>query len=290
MEGITDIAQLLQIPKDVVIFSHRNPDGDALGSSLALKLFLESYGQQVSVIMPSDFPSAMSFLPGSDDVLIFDFDAEHCIKKILKANIMFFLDFSSLDRIDKIAEYIIDNPATKIHIDHHIDPEPFADYVLSDTKASSTAELVFDFIHELGASDRLTRSIAECLLTGIITDTGSFKYSSTRKTFEIAGALLDQNVNLNELQDTIYNKQEEKVIRLLGHCLANRMEIIPDLKTGIIWLTKQDYKDFDIQRGDTEGIVNYLMKINKVEIAALITEQPTIIKLSLRSKGDISVQ
>jgi phosphoesterase RecJ-like protein len=290
MEGIAEIKQLMNFPKDVVIFSHRNPDGDALGSSLALQLILESFGHSVTVIMPSEFPGVMNFLPKTDDILIYDFEEEKCNQKIEKAELLFFLDFSGLDRIDKAGEMVLEHKGVKIHIDHHLDPEPFADYVLSEISASSTSELVYDFIVELDAKMRITPDIAECLLTGIITDTGSFKYNTKRKTFEVAGILLDTGVDLNGLQDNIYNRQPEKNIKLLGHCLANRMEILPDLKAGIIWLSKQDYQDFDIQRGDTEGIVNYLMMIKGVEIAALITEQPTIIKLSLRSKGDISVQ
>lgn len=290
MEGIREIAQLIDIPNDIVIFSHRNPDGDALGSSIGLQLFLESFGHQVTVIVPSEFPAVMNFLPKTDDVLVFDFEQDKCETRIKKAGILFFLDFSGLDRIDKAGELVIDHRAIKIHIDHHLDPEPFADYVLSDQTASSTAELVYEFIEKLGQLKKIDKSIADCLMTGIITDTGSFKYSATQNTFNIAGKLLDAGVDLNKLQDNIYNRQSEKIIRLLGHCLANRMEIWPEFRTGIIYLTKQDYKNFDIQRGDTEGIVNYLMMINHVDIAALITEQPTIIKLSLRSKGDFSVQ
>jgi phosphoesterase RecJ-like protein len=290
MEGIADIAKLISLPNDIVIFSHRNPDGDALGSSIGLQLYLESLGHQVSVVMPSEFPGQMNFLPKTDDILIFDFEQDKCLEKIKNAKLLFFLDFSGLDRIDAAGEYVIDHPAVKIHIDHHLDPEPFSDYLLSDINASSTSELIFEFLEKLNDKEKITKEIAQCLLTGIITDTGSFKYNTTRKTFNIAGELLDTGVDLNGLQDNIYNRQSEKIIRLLGHCLANRMEIIPEFRTGIIKLTRQDYIDFDIQRGDTEGIVNYLMMINGVEVGALITEQPTIIKLSLRSKGDISVQ
>ena len=290
MEGISEIAQSLQIPKDVVIFSHRNPDGDAMGSSLALQLFLEKQGHKVNVIFPSEYPSVMSFLPKSDDISIYDFEVDRTLELIKKAQILFFLDFSGLDRIDKMGEFVIDHKGIKIHIDHHIDPEPFADYVLSDTAASSTSELVYEFLILLDGNKYIDKDIAICLLTGIITDTGSFKYSVSSNTFRIAGELMKFGVDLNELQDSIYNKQSEKYIRLLGHCLANRMEILPDLKTGIIKLTREDYKDFDIKRGDTEGIVNYLLMMKEVQVAALITEQPTIIKLSLRSKGDISVQ
>ena len=291
MQEIEDIKPLIcHIPKEVVIFSHRNPDGDALGASIGLQLFLKKFGHQVKVIFPSEFPAVLDFLPLTDQIVIYDFEPEKAIHLIQGAKVLFFLDFSGLDRIDKMGEYVIEHRGLKIHIDHHLDPEPFADHLISDTRASSTSELIFEFITQLGETDRLDPDIAQCLLTGIITDTGSFKYGATRKTFEIVASLIDYDQDLAGLQNDIYNKQPEKYMRLLGHCLANRMEILPEYSTGIIYLTKQDYIDFDIQRGDTEGIVNYLLMIRNVAIGALITEQPTIVKLSLRSKGDISVQ
>ncbi|HAQ38086.1 MAG TPA: DHH family phosphoesterase [Saprospirales bacterium] len=290
MDSLSELKDLLNAPKNVVIFSHRNPDGDAIGSSLALHLMLEKNGHQVATAFPSEFPSTLSFLKDSDRILIHDFEAEEINKRIRRADIMFFLDFSGLDRIDKMGEQVVLSQAFKVHIDHHLDPEPFSDVMYWDADASSTSELVFSFFGEMGFHRMIDSDIANCLMTGLISDTGSFKYNVNPKTFNIAGDLLKYGIDINSLQDNIYNRLSEKVLRLLGHCLVNRMEIIPEYKAGIIKLYKEDYADFNIQRGDTEGIVNYLLMINEVEIAALITEQPTIIKISLRSKGNISVQ
>lgn len=290
MEGIEELRVILNSPKDIVIFSHRNPDGDALGSSMALKLYLEKLGHTAKIIFPSEFPSIFSYIPKSDDVIIYDFEKEKSKTIIDHAQVMFFLDFSGLDRIDKLGELVIDKKIPKVHIDHHIDPEPIADYVLSDTSSSSTSELIFDFLGELDNNKELDKDIATCIMTGLITDTGSFKYSTTHKTFSTASELMKQGVELNALQNRIFNSLSEKQIRLLGHALNKRMELLPKFRTGIITLTKKDYADFNIQRGDTEGLVNYLLMMNNIDIAALITEQPSIIKLSLRSKGDISVQ
>jgi phosphoesterase RecJ-like protein len=179
---------------------------------------------------------------------------------------------------------------TKVLIDHHIDPEPFADFMLSDTSASSTSELIYDFIHLLGQGKEIDPLVGNCLYTGIVTDTGSFKYSTSPKLFRIVAHLLEIGVNDYLLQDLIFNCLPEKQLRLLGHCLANRMEILEEYQTGIITLSRKDYERFNIQRGDTEGIVNFLLKLKKVKVAAFITEQPNIVKLSLRSKGDFSVQ
>jgi len=290
MEGINKIKELLSFPRDIVIFSHRNPDGDAIGSSMALKLYLEKSGHTARIIFPSEFPSIYTFLPKTDDIIIFDYEKKKVENIIKKTEVIFFLDFSGLDRIDKMGELVQYSNAVKIHIDHHIDPEPFADYVLSDTKSSSTSELIYDFFEYLDNNKNNDKNIATCLMTGIITDTGSFKYSTTSKTFMTVSKLLEYGIDLNELQNKIYNSLSEKQVKLIGFALNKRMELIPEYHAGIIYLTKQDYKDFEIQRGDTEGLVNYLLMIKNVKIAALITEQPTIVKISLRSKGDISVQ
>ena len=287
---IEEIKALLSIPKDIVIISHRNPDGDALGSSLGLRLYLEKKGHAVKVIAPSDYPLMYSYLPKIDEIIISDLDKSDAENALLKADIIFCLDFNGLDRIDKIDHAVSGSKAVKILIDHHLDPEPFVDYTISDTSSSSTCELVFLFIRDLGDVKSLDQRIGECFMTGLITDTGSFKYGTRAETYEVAAQLKRIGTDDYWVQDKIHNSAKEKHLRLLGHCLANRMEIIQDNKAGIIWLTKEDYKNFDIQRGDTEGIVNYLLTIPEIQVAAFISEQPTIIKISLRSKGNVSVQ
>ncbi len=292
MENITELKALLNIPKDIVIVTHRNPDGDAIGSSLALMHFLQYNGHQVKVIAPSEYPDFLLWMPGAEKVLIYDNDPEDAQKAINEAQMVFCLDFNALDRIDKVGD-LIDARKKQLKlvmIDHHLFPDPFCDFMLSDTTASSTCELIYDFIKLLGAEADLDKTIGECIFTGILTDTGSFKYSTSPKLFRIVAELIDHGVDDYLLQDLIFNSMEEKQLRLLGHCLHNRMEILPEYSTGIITLTKEDYGTFDIQRGDTEGIVNFLLKLKKVKMAAFITEQPTIVKLSLRSKGDIDVQ
>jgi len=287
---LSEIKELIEYPKGITIITHRNPDGDAIGSSLGLQLFLQKYGHTVKVVLPSDYPGTFHFLKGVDQCLIYDTEKAKAVEAIEKADIVVCLDFNSLDRIDKIGPYIQDSKAKKILIDHHLDPEPFADYIYSDTLASSTCELVHKFILDLGAADKLDPEIGEALFTGLITDTGSFKYATRPETYETAAALKKVGVDDYTLQDRIFNTVSEKQMRLLGHCLYNRMEVIPEYAAGIISLTKEDYVEYDIQRGDTEGIVNYLLMLKGIEVAAFIREQPTIVKLSLRSKGDISVQ
>jgi bifunctional oligoribonuclease and PAP phosphatase NrnA len=277
---IEDVKKLLATPKKIAITSHRNPDGDAIGSSLGLFHYLEQLGHTVDVAFPSDFPPIFSWMPASDRITIFE-----------AADIIFALDYNALDRIDKMGDLI--RPLTKtpkIMIDHHREPEPFVDYMLSDITASSTSELVFDFINLLNDSEKINKTVGECLYTGIVTDTGSFRFATSPKLFRTVAALLERGVDDYRLQDLINNCLPERNLRLLGHCLANRMEVYPEYQTGIIWLSKKDYEIFDIQRGDTEGIVNHILSMADVKMACFMTEQPTIVKISLRSKGNMNVQ
>jgi len=287
---IQEIKALLATPRAITILTHRNPDGDALGSSLALKFFLEKFNHVAKVILPSEYPTNFAYLAGIEDCLVYDLTRDKAVEAIKSAEIIFCLDFNALDRIDRLGLVVDEASAKKILIDHHLDPEPFADFIFSDTTASSTCELIHRFIMDLGEGKRIDNNIGEALFTGLITDTGSFKYSTNATTYKVAADLKDRGVDDYTLQDNIFNTYTEKQLRLLGHALANRMEIIPEYRAGVVALTKQDYIDFDIQRGDTEGIVNYILMLDGIKVAAFIREQPTIVKLSLRSKGDISVQ
>ncbi|MEN0005671.1 MAG: bifunctional oligoribonuclease/PAP phosphatase NrnA [Bacteroidota bacterium] len=290
MENIKELKSILASPQDIVIVTHRNPDGDAIGSSLGLRHFLEQDQHSVKVITPSEYPSFLNWMDGIHDIIIYDIEPEETQRVLKKADIVFCLDFNGLDRIDKVGDIIATLQVPKVMIDHHLFPEPFVDFMLSDTSASSTCELVYDFICMLDRRRNIDLRIGESLFTGILTDTGSFKYATSPKLFRIVGDLIELGVDDYKLQDYIFNSQKEKNLRLLGHCLANRMEILHEYHTGIIYLTKEDYSNFDIQRGDTEGIVNYILKLKGIKMAAFIMEQPTIVKISLRSKGEFSVQ
>lgn len=290
MDQLAELKSFLAVPRDVVLTTHRNPDGDAVGSSLGLYHFLKEQGHSVHMTVPSEYPGFLSWMPGIDEMLVYDIDTDEVKSVLEKAEVIFALDFNALDRIDKMGEIISGSNAKKVMIDHHLYPADFADYQLVDTSASSTCELVYDFIQLLEMDKFLTPQIGDCLFTGILTDTGSFKYSTSPKLFRIVANLLERGVDDVYIQGLVFNALPEKSLRLLGHCLANRMEILEEFQTGIITLTREDYENFEISRGDTEGIVNYLLRLKNVQIAAFIHEQPKITKISLRSKGDFSVQ
>ena len=290
MNDTPQIKDLIGFPQDIVITSHRNPDGDAIGSTLALAAFLRKMNHTVQVILPSEYPDVYGFLKGIDDILIYDLEPARSDEYIKNAKLTFCLDFNSLERIDKVGMSIKESNAKIVMIDHHMDPEPFYDHGISTPAASSTCEMVYIFMKDIGKDDMVDREIGEALMTGILTDTGSFKHNTNQNTYQIAGQLKAKGVDDYYLQDKIFNSMTEKQLRLLGHCLNNRMELIPKHKTGIIFLNKHDYEVFDIQRGDSEGIVNYLLMVKHIDVAIFVRQQPKIIKMSFRSKGDISVQ
>ena len=290
MDDIDQIKSIFNFPREVAIITHRNPDGDALGSSLAMKTFLEKDGHNVKVILPSEYPNLFKYLPRIKECIVYDLNQELALKTLEKAEVIFCLDFNGLDRIDKMGHVIQNSKAKKILIDHHLDPEPFADFVFSDITASSTCEIVYKYIEDLGELSKIDVTIGQALFTGLITDTGCFKYATNPETYRVAAALKEIGVDDYELNDKIFNCYNEKQMNLLGHCLVNRLELIPEYSAGIVCLTREDYAKYDIGRGDTEGIVNYILMIEGIKVAAFIREQPQIIKLSLRSKGDISVQ
>lgn len=287
---IDDVKALLELPKRVVIITHRNPDGDAIGSSLGLQQYLEQRNHQVTVIFPTDYPPLFNFLEGIGSALVSVAQLEESVAAVQKADIIFFLDFNGLDRIDDLAEAVMEAEGVRLMIDHHLDPEPIAHWMLCDPNASSTAELIYRFLKELGDTDRITPGIAKALFTGILTDTGSFRFNTSGRLFRVAADLKEQGVDDYWLQNRLFYSVTEKQLRLLGHCIANRMELLQNLRTGIFYLSAEDYQNFKIQRGDTEGIVNYILMIRRMRISVLITEQNNNIKLSFRSKGNVSVQ
>ncbi len=290
MSSIQKVREVLALPKNIIITSHRNPDGDAIGSSLAMMHWLKAMGHRVTVAFPSEFPPLYNWMPGSDQVLIYDLDTEALNTIIDNAEVSIMLDYNSLQRIDKMGERLATKDVFGILIDHHLYPDPLGDYILSDTTASSTCEMVYHFMREFEHGPAIDTKIGDCLYTGIITDTGSFQYATSARLFRTVADLKDLGVDNHYLHQLIFQTMEEKNLRLLGHCIYNRMEILEEYQTGLFFLNKHDYQVFDIQRGDTEGIVNYLLKLKKVKCAVFFRQQQTIVKISFRSKSDFSVE
>lgn len=289
---VVRIKSIINEADHISITAHRNPDGDALGSSLGLYWYLKRKGKKVSLIYPSEYPDSFSWMPGIDKALIYDNDPEESIEAYTAAQVKFCLDFNTIDRIDHLGKALMDqeDKGTVIMVDHHLDPGDFPDITISEPGASSTAELIFHLIDALDDVAEIDSVIADCLFTGLITDTGSFRHATSARLYRVAGELKALGADDYRIQDLINNSLKEQQLRLIGHCLYNRMEILQDIGAGIIYLSREDYQRYNIQRGDTEGIVNYMLMIRDVKVSVFVMEQPNIVKLSFRSKGDISVQ
>ncbi len=290
MQNFDQLKDLLASPKRIVITSHANPDGDALGSSLGMYHYLKKQGHRITVIMPTEMPDFLCWMKDFDQVLVYENTRTFSTKIVKEAEIIFALDYNSISRIENMSSLVANSTAYKVMIDHHMYPEDFCQSVLSDTSASSTCQLVYEFIELMGDVNELNVDILNALYVGILTDTGGFRYATSARLFRIVASMLEFGIDNNKLSDLVFNSYTVKSFNLLAHCISDCLEIIEDCNTGIVAVSQADHKRFNIQRGDLEGVVNFILKIQKIRCAVLITERREIVKLSMRSKGDFSVQ
>ncbi len=282
--------RIISTQKKIVIIPHRNPDGDALGSALALKHFLEAKKHKVNIVSPNDYPTFLKWLPGESDIIKFSKKPSIARDKINNAELIFGLDFNSLSRIQDLSEIVKKTNVDKIMIDHHESPEFFANLNYSDPSMSSTCEMVYNIIN---ASDSklLDKKIACCLYTGIMTDTGSFRYpSTTSETHQVVSHLLSLGANSSEIHQKIFDSSSMSRIKLLGISLSNLVKI-PDLPVVYITLSKEELVLCDFKKGDTEGFVNYGLSLKGVNFSCMMIENENEgkIKMSFRSQGNFSV-
>jgi bifunctional oligoribonuclease and PAP phosphatase NrnA len=284
------LLKLIGEKSDVLITTHYNPDGDAIGSSLALFHFLKSRGINVKVLVPNELPSFLLWMPGADQAVIYNENPETGNELIAEADLIFCMDYNAIHRVKLFADQLKNTDASKVLIDHHIQPDNEFDLTFSDTSVSSTSELLFHIIDNTGNQNLITREMAECLFVGIMTDTGSFSYACNRaETFDIASKLIKTGIDVERIHRMVYDTYSESRMRLLGHCLKSNMKVLPQFATAYIWLSKEDLDEYNYQQGDTEGVVNYALSIQNVAVAALFTERDNRIRVSLRSKGEFSV-
>ena len=288
MLELTSLKEYLAEPRHIVITTHPKPDGDAMGSSLGMYAYLLLKGHQVSVITPTDYPTFLDWLPNNSDVIIYTEKPEQSQQLIASADLIFCLDFNSLVRIYDMGTYVRDSKAKKVLIDHHLEPEGFEDYRLWTISACATAQLVYEFIvNVMGERALLNQAIASCLYTGIMTDTGSFRFrSTTSNVHRIVADLIDYGADNTLIHQMVYDDFSETRLRFLGHCLLNKLEVLNEYNSAIIVITKQELDKYKISTGDTEGIVNYALSITGIRLAILIIERQDIVKLSIRSTGD----
>ena len=290
-EDLESIKQLLANPKKIAIIPHRSPDGDAMGSALAMYHFLLKDGHQPVVIAPNDFPDFLAWLPSSDQVFIYENEKEKTTQILNECDLIFTLDFNALHRTGEMEKVLSQLQAPFIMIDHHQSPENYATYTYSDTQFGSTCEMIYNFISFLDKKNQIDKTIATCIYTGILTDSGSFRFpKTTGTTHRIVADLIDLGVENTNIPAWLFENNSYNSIQLLGRALQN-MIVIPEYKTAYIVLSQEELDEFKYQKGDTEGIVNYGLSIKGIHLAAIFIEHKdeNIIKISFRSQGNFDV-
>jgi phosphoesterase RecJ-like protein len=291
MKDIRAFLPLLQEPKKIFITTHHKPDGDALGSTLGLYHYLIQQGHHPTVVSPSEVPDFLMWLPGIETVMNFESEPKKALKVLAEADLIFCLDFNSLSRIKTLEEPLAKATQPRILIDHHLRPdEPAFAYGMSEPEKSSTCEMVYDFIRIAGGEKYISNEVSQCLYTGLMTDTGSFRFPiTTAAVHEMIADLKHRGLEHAIIHQHIYDSWSAERMRFLGYVLYEKMQIFPEQKVGIIALSLEDQHKFKIATGDTEGMVNYPLSIEDVTVAILITEKKDEVRMSFRSKGDIDV-
>lgn len=293
MQQLQEFKQLINgSPLKVVITTHHKPDADALGSSLALCNYLLAKGHNVKVIAPTDYPRFLNWMKGQPDVLVFNEEKQtaHCTALIAEADLICCLDFSALSRINEMGPFVAESKAAKLLVDHHLNPENFAQYVHWDSNAAATCELIYDLIVMLGDETLIDKGIAECIYAGIMTDTGSFRHPVTSaKVHRTIAGLIECGADNSRVHKLVYDNNNEARLKMLGYILLNRLVVLKEYATAYISITKDELKEFNSMTGDTEGFVNYALSIEGIVLAALIIDRTEAVKISFRSTGSFSV-
>jgi phosphoesterase RecJ-like protein len=281
-------------PKRIVIITHQNPDADAIGSSLGWKIYLQKKGHTPTVIIPNECPSNLRWMPDYEEVVTYDTNAQtQAISKALlqEAEVICCLDFNALHRIKGLGALAQEAAGVKVLIDHHLEPEDFADFVFSDTSKAATAQYVLDIIKRLGDEQLVDLPMAKCLYAGIMTDTGSFRHGNTTAEVHLAVAeLMKTGLNVNYVHRAIFDNNSIGRTRLLGFALSEKLTVLPEYRTVYMVLSLEDLKRFGSEIGDTDGIVNYGLSLDNIVMSVLMIERRDEIKLSFRSVDEFSVR
>ena len=282
--------EFLSSKKKIVVLPHYKPDADALGSTLALVSILTELGHEVKLVSPSDYPDFLAWMKGNDEVLIYNEKTKSEVETLIsEAEMLCCLDFSALSRLKSLEAVVRASTAKKLVIDHHLEPEDFADYLISDTTAAATAELLYGLLVAMGFDKYIDPEVANCLYAGIMTDTGSFKHSNTTKNVhDTVAKLITLGANTSKVSSLIYDTNSVDKLRFLGYALSEKLVVLEQYHTAYISINAEELKRFNTKTGDTEGLVNYALSIKNIVFAVLITERADGVRLSLRSKGDFS--
>ena len=285
-----NIEEILKRSKKIVITTNQSPDGDAIGSSLALFGYLVKKGFDVSVVVPDSFPKFLKWMEGTDDIFIHEYQQNVVEGLICEADLIFSLDYNDLSRVGGVGVLIEKSSAYKAMIDHHLNPADFADWMCSDTSSCSTAQLIYNFIEDFNDLDLIDNQIAEGIYCGIMTDSGSFRFPSVQaKTHLIAADLINRGLNHARIHELVHDVNTLSKLHLLGFALNEKLRVLPEVAVAVIAISSDELSQFSYKKGDTEGLVNYALSLEGVEMAAFIKEDDNKVKMSFRSKGDIAV-
>lgn len=292
LSNVDKMVEMVKEAKHLLISTHKSPDGDAIGSSLALKQAMEKLGKTVSVVVPDAFPAFLNWMVGKGDILQFDQQQQEVAKALKQADLVISLDYNTLSRVGKDLEQLLRADQTpKLIIDHHREPEENAFVAgMHDIHASSTCQLVYDFITAFDVSGLIDKKTASCIYAGIVTDTGSFRFrSTTAKTHRVVANLMDLGLEPNDVYNEIFDTNSLDRIKLLGYVLDKKLTVFPDMELAHISLSDEELKKFNYKSGDTEGVVNYPLSIEGINVSCIMKENGGIIRMSFRSKGNIDV-
>ena len=295
---MTNLHSVISSAQHVVLLTHQSPDGDAMGSSLAMYHYIKSLGKEAQVIVPNAFPDFLAWMPGADTVLLYDAQTAEANSSLEEADLVICTDFNAPSRIGALGDKMLTLACPKLMIDHHLHPADFADFIVSEPEASSTCELVYEVLTTLNA--KLSTDIATCLYTGLMTDTGNFSYNSNRpQIYSIISHLVAAGANKDEIYNAVFNQYSVERMKMVGYCLYQKMRVFPEHHTALIYLSRKELYRFNFQKGDAEGIVNMPLQSKDIHYSVFMREDKatpdemeknggisTKIKLSFRSQGD----
>lgn len=289
-EKINRFKNLLGKSDNILLATHVNADGDAIGTSLAMALLLKKLGKMVHLIVPNDFPSFLQWIPGQEMICVF-YKQEEKVKNLVEsAELLICLDFNDPKRLAEAQKVVFSKKLPTVLIDHHPNPQPFSDIEFSETRFGSASELLYNVIQALGYDKLIDKQIAEALFTGIMTDTGNFSFAcSYPEVWETVAKLLQYGVDKNEIFSKVYDNFSADRMRLMGFCLNEKMKIYPEFNTAVISLSKDELTRFNHKPGDTEGFVNLPFSIKGIKFTVLFLEKSDHVKISFRSRGNFSV-
>ena len=288
-DRIEALKEILKYAKSAVIIGHRSPDGDAIGSATAFSQCLKKMGLSHKVIMPDAFPPFLDWIPGSEEVLIYDQDPSSVAEFIIQADVVFCLDFNRLDRVGSMSKFLMESAGKKVLVDHHLHPAPDFDLSFSDTAASSTCELIYRLIEAYDRNMDLPVEFYTSVYCGLLTDTGSFKYNVHPDTHRIAGEIIGKGIVPHDVQSSLFDVNSLDRLKLLGHLLSERLEEFPEKNASLMTLNAEVLAKYNYIPGDTEGFVNYGLSLKGCTFTALASEKDGVVKISFRSKGDVDV-